>query len=1109
MLRFIIGPAGSGKTASVMAEIKANMALEIAGSIIIVPEQYSHEAERELCRVCGDRLSLYAEVLSFTGLARSVARKQGGTAAPWLDKGGRLLCMALAMKNVGSRLKVYSAARHRAEMQSLLLAAVDELKTARLTADMLLSAAADCPDALGDKLSDLALVLEAYDAVVANGRADPADRLSILARQIEEGESLEGRKIYIDGFVDFTRQQQEVLRALMAKGAELSFCFTMDSLDGDSEIYELSRRAARSLIAAAKELGLEVDVQRRQGGRAGAMGFFAENMFSYGAEKYSGADRPLRLYRTESMAAECEQAAALCLELVRDQGCRWRDIAICVRGFEDYRGTLESVFRLYDVPLFTAGRSDMLSKPLPALISYAYAVIQGGWAVDDVISYMRTGLSGLTETDCDELENYIFKWQIRGSAWQRIKDWRQHPGGYGKDYDEKSEQQLKTINELRRKLARPLNKFQKDSEAAETALQHCMALSGLFQNLRLPELLKERAEKLVALGREKQAAEYRQLRDIVVSSLEQCAAILGDSPMDSFEFSRLYTLMLSKYDIGTIPVALDRVSAGDFDRNRRRNIKHLIVLGASDQRLPRAEESTGVFSGDERQRLLELDIDLGSGGESELWREFSLIYNTLSMPSESLSLCCPVADSSGAELRPAFVFNRAAALFDIQAENSDLSRLRMSAVNPALGLAAQGIRGGGARENAARQYFEDYAPERMKSLEAAAKMRRGSLSAKSVDRLYGKKLYVSASRIDKFASCRFAYFCQYGLKAKPYEPAGFKPPEIGTFMHYLLENTARDVLAKGGFKAVDNRTLREITDGYVQRFVAEELNDFQEKSSRFIYLFKRICSDAYAVVEDMAEELRRSEFVPLDFELDFSKAEDLPPLELGEGDNRLVLTGIADRVDGWLHDGKLYLRVVDYKTGRKEFDLSDIYYGMNLQMLMYLFALKNGGEQRYKHEVLPGGVMYIPARSPFVSMDRGEDDDKIVSERAKELRRSGLILDDAAMQEAWEQGSDKRYIPIKLRYGKPVTDSIADAEKLGSLNRHIEKSLKEMAAGLRQGSIAADPYYRSQQENACMNCEFYEACHFSDGTNGESCRYQPKLSTEKVWALMEEAEQNG
>ncbi len=1108
MLRLIVGPAGSGKTASIMQEIKQNMGKDSGRSIMLVPEQYSHEAERELCRICGDALSLHAEVMSFTGLARHVAQQQGGTAAPWLDKGGRLLCMALALKNVGSRLKVYSSAAHKAEMQAMLLAAVDELKTACIGADVLLRAGAELDDSLGDKLGDLALVLEAYDAVVANGRADPADRLSVLAGKIDAA-SFQGRRIYVDGFIDFTRQQQLVLQALLRAGAELTLCFTLDSLEADGEIYELSRRSARSLMAYAKELGQTVETEKHEGGRPGGMGFFAENMFSYSDIKYAGDDRPLRLYRTGSMAEDCEMAAALCLELVRSTGCRWRDIAICARGFEDYRASLESLFRLYNVPLFTAERSDIFLKPLPSLINAAYAVVQGGWQPDDVISYMRTGLTGLDEAECDELENYIFKWQLRASAWRRPGDWRQHPEGYGREFDEKSEERLKNINDLRRRVSRPLIKFQKATETAETALQHCQALSGLFAELRLPELLKDRAEKLHALGREKTAAEYRQLWDIVVSSLEQCAAIMGESPMDGFEFMKLYTAMLSKYDIGTIPVALDRVAAGDFDKNRKRNIKHLIVLGASDERLPRAEDSGGVFSGDERRRLLEMELDLGSGGDSELWREFSLIYNTLTMPSESLTLLCPRLDNSGAELRPAFVYNRAAALFNMESGNADMTAARLSAEAPALGLAAGSIRGAGAVESAAWEYFSAHAPARLEAIEAAAAMSRGSLSAQAVSRLYGKKLYLSASRIDKFASCRFAYFCQYGLKAKPYEPAGFKPPEIGTFMHYLLENTARDVQQLGGFKKVDNKELREITDKYVQRFVHEELNDYEEKSARFVYLFKRICNDAYSVVEDMAEELRRSSFIPLDFELDFANAAEMPPIELGDGEDSLTLTGIADRVDGWLHDGKLYLRVVDYKTGRKEFELSDIYYGMNLQMLMYLFALGAEGQQRYKTQVMPAGVMYIPARSPMLSADGDISDEDILSGRMKQLRRSGLIIDDAKVQEAWEEGGEKLYIPIKMRYGKPVADSIADAEKLGLLNRHIEKTLKSMAAGLRRGSIAADPYYRSQQAHACLNCDYAEACHFADGKNGESCRYMPKLSADEVWKKMEEVEHHG
>ena len=1108
MLRFVIGRAGAGKTAALIREIQENMARGIGGNILLVPEQYSHEAERELCRVCGDSLSLYAEVLSFSGLARSLETKRGGAAAPWLDQGGRMLCMALALQGAGARLKVYGAAQRRPEMQALLLKAIDELKAARIDAEGLYAAAAECPDGLGDKLTDLAMVLDAFDAVVANGRADPADRLTMLSDAIDAGGLDASAKVFVDGFIDFTRQEQEVLCAMLRQGVQLTVCLTLDDLYGESEIFALSRRAALALRDMAEDLGQTVRVTKLESADGSALRFFAEHMFDYADACFDGT-APIRLIRAQSMSAECEEAAALCLSLVRDGGCRWRDIAIVARGFADYRGTLESVFRHYGVPLFTASRSDLMAKPLPALIACAYEIIEGGWALDDMVSYLRTGLAGLTESECDELESYLFKWQLRGSAWTRRGDWRQHPDGYGGEYTPEVEERLARLNALRRRVAGPLRAFEKAAKEAETATAQAQALAGLFADLRLPDTLSRRAEELQALGREKSAAEYRQLWELTINALEQCDGILGGSAMDCTQFGRLFTLMLSKYDIGTIPVSLDRVTAGDFDRNRRRDVRHLIVLGASDDRLPMAEEAGGIFSPDERQRLLEMDLALGPGGDNELWREFALIYYTLTLPSESLSFLCPAQNADGAETRPAFVFRRAQSLFGIEPESADLTDARMSAPAPALGLAAQAIHGGGGREQAAAEYFDHNAPARAAALKAAAELTRGSLSGDGVTRLYGKRLRLSASRVEKFASCRFAYFCQYGLKAKPHTPAGFQPPEMGTFMHYVLENVARDVSARGGFQKVTDAELEALTDQYVETYIHDELNDFQEKSSRFVYLFKRLRENVRRVVKDMADELRVSDFVPLDFELDFSKAQDIPPIELGGGQDALSLIGVADRVDGWLHEGKLYLRVVDYKTGHKEFSLSEVLHGMNLQMLLYLFTLSDGAQQRYGHEIVPAGIMYIPARTPMLSADAALDADAVTAERSKELRRSGLLLDSESVKEAWEHGAEKRYIPMKIRYGKPAPDSLASLERLGLLDRHIRRTLSGMAKELRAGSIAADPFFRSQSDNACLHCDYRGACQFTEGRGGEKSRYLPKYSPEEVWALMEEGETNG
>ena len=1102
MLRLIIGRAGAGKTAAVIEEIRQAAAEGRGGRILLVPEQYSHEAERELCRKCGDTLSLYGEVFSFTGLARRVMQQQGGGAVRFLDKGGRLLCMALALNDVGSRLRVYTAARQKSELQAMLLSALDELKTACVTPEKLEQAARGCEGALADKLHDLALISAAYDAVVANGRADPADRLSILARQIGESDFGPEQHVYVDGFTDFTYQELAVLSALLRKNVEMTVCLTVDAPDSNNEVFSLSRQSLRRLMAAAREQGRPVELRTMEReGEPSALEFFTEEMFSYASPAWSGGPAPIRLFSAESLSAECENAAAEVLRLVREEGCRWRDIAVAVRGFEDYRGTLESVFRYYGIPLFTARRAELMSRPLPALIALAYEIPESGWDVDDVISYLRTGLTGLSAEESDLLTDYIYKWQLRAGAWERTKDWRQHPEGYGNEFDEAAEEKLRRINRLRRRVAGPLLRFRDRAGEAAAASGQAAALSALLEELKLPEQLEDRAAALEAAGQAELAAEYGQLWEIVVSALEQSAAILGETEMDMSRFGKLFTLMLSQYDVGLIPVSLDRVSAGDFDRMRRRAIRHLLVLGCSDGRLPMAEETVGVFDREERERLQALSIDLGAG-EGELWREFSLIYNCLSLPEQSLSLSYPVCGPDGETLRPAYVFNRAKALFHLESCPVDLEQVRLSAPAPALDLAAHALRGGSGAAAAAAAYFRETDGERMEKLRAAAESSRGQLSPRAVEALYGSKPRLSASRIDRFSSCRFSYFCQYGLKAKPYQPAGFTPPEIGTFMHYVLENVARDAREQGGFSALDDEGLRTMTERYVRRYVHEELNDFQEKSSRFVHLFERLSADVAQVVADMAAELRRSDFQPLDFELDFSKASDIKPLELGEDGESVRLTGIADRVDGWLHEGKLYLRVVDYKTGKKKFSLSDVWYGMGLQMLLYLFTLENGGAERYGAQIVPAGVMYLPARNALLSLPRNVEDEEAERRRGDELRRSGLVLNDPALIEAWEKGEDKRYIPVKLKSGRG-SDSLASAERLGELNRHIVRRLNDMAAALKAGSIAADPYYRSQQENACLNCEYFDACHFTDGENGERIRYMPKLSDNKVWGLLE------
>lgn len=1101
MLKLILGRAKSGKTSSVMQEIRALTRIGEGSIVLLVPEQYSHEAERELLRVCGDSLSLHAEVLSFSRLALNILRDSGEGRRRWLDPGGRSLCMALALDAVGSRLKVYSAARRQSALQESLLSAIDEFKTACVSPEALEDCAEVRNDGLGDKLRDLALVYSAYEAICARTALDPMDRLSFCADSFPASR-FAGRRIYIDGFTDFTAQQNGLIRAMLQSGCAVTVCLSCEGLEESHEIFEPSHRAAARLLRMAQELGLQsqVNISEKRPPES-PMEQVEAQLFSFKTVE-ADSDGRVKLAYAPSVTAECEAAAARCLSLVQS-GCRWRDIAVAVRGYDGYRAALENIFSRYGVPLYSARKSDIFEKPIPSLVRSAFAIIGGGWSYEDMFTYLKTGLAGLTAEDCDELENYVFLWSLRGNAWTKAEDWHLHPDGYDAQYDDDTWQRLERINALRRRVAAPLEALQRRGAEGRTAREHCAALAEFFSQLRLPETLEKRARELHALGYAQTAAEYSQLWEIIVGAAEQCAAILGDTEMDFGFFGEMYCLVLSKYELGSIPLSLDKVSAGDMDRMRRRSIKHLIVLGCDSAHVPLTAEGSGIFSDDDREELRLGGIDIGDSPADRLYREFSLAYNCLSLPSDSLYVSWCSADAEGGKALPSFVVSRLEKVFALPPESVDIDLCRSYAISPAFELAARAESADRlGLSAAARDYFtETGRSEELARLASAAALSRGRLSRDSVRALYGDKLRLSASRIDKMAACPFSYFLQYGLKAKPRQAAEFAPPEMGTFMHYVLENVAHDISEMGGFAAVSQSQTNELCDKYVEQYIHDRLNDFREKSPRFVYLFRRLISNVRAVVADMAAELARSDFKPLDFELDFGAASEFPPVELGEGDRSLVLTGIADRVDGWLHDGKLYVRVVDYKTGKKKFSLSDVWYGMGLQMLLYLFALQRSGSERYGAEIVPAGVMYVPARDVLVSAKAGMSAEEILAEKLKAHRRSGLVLANDDVLAAMERGDSPCYIPVKLKNGVYSGD-IASAERLGLLSRHIDRILREMAGELHSGCIAADPYFRTQMENACHFCDYAAACHF--GSADDKIRYLKKMKPDEVWEKLEE-----
>ena len=1104
MLKLLLGRAGTGKTAEVLKRIAAGGGRR---QLLIVPEQASHETERRLCAVAGNQASLYAEVLSFTRLTSRVLAQSGGLAAPALDPGGRVLLMCAARKAVSSALTVYARPSQKPAFLSGLLATLDECKQYCVSPEDLSKAGEELEGQEGEKLRDLGLIFGAYDALTAQVAADPRDRLTRLAEGLAESGWASGISVYVDSFTDFTPQQIQVLRQLWKQAREVTVVLTCaPEEEGESGIFAPARRTIAQLSRAARADHVEVEIETLHGGnscKVKGLSYIEKYLFSEDVQPWKGPAEGVRLFTAVTPRSEVEWTAAEILRLVREEGLRYREISVVARGFDAYAPLIEEVFGRYGIPVFLDSMTDILQKPVFAVVTGALDVVAGDYDSGDVFRYLKTVLTGVARSDCDLLENYVLKWDLKGSRWTASAAWDMHPRGYGFPMTEEDQALLDRLNEVRRQITEPLEMLRRNTN--ETGEGQAVALYRFLEEIRLPQRLEERAQVLRERGELKRAEEYGQLWEILCGGLEQCAAILGQAPLGLEEFAQLLKLVLSQYDVGAIPVSLDRVTAGDAARQGDRQCVALFFLGADDGALPQVAPAPGLFTDDDRSLLASMGLELSPQLTDKLDREMTIVYAACARPDRHLTVSWAALGPQGEERRPSFLWERLRRLFPEvlpireQALGDDF---RLAAPRPALELAGEHPEVLGLLRDQ-----EELAPL-ARRLERGKGLERGRLCPDSVARLYGRKVPMSASRMDKYRSCHFSYFMQFGLRAKPRQTAGFQAPEYGTFVHYVLEHILKDTAWKvedgnGGW-TWDRGVVRKQIKSIMETYIAQELGGLENKTPRFVYLFNRLIRPVTQVVENVLEELSVSSFQPISFELGFGDRGDLPPVELTVGGVTVSVSGFVDRVDGWVHDGRLYLRVVDYKTGRKSFDLTEVWNGLGLQMLLYLFTLEEKGESLYNYAITPAGVLYLPARAAVAKGSRGMTEAERQKQTDAELRRHGLLLDDPEVLEAMEAINEggPRFLPVKVsnRTGAITGEALVTAERLGKLKTHTQHILAEIAGELSSGIIDADPYWRGPEKNACLYCDYASACHFEDGRGTDRRRYLPTIDSETFWA---------
>lgn len=1075
MLTLLLGTDWIANRDAVLKMISQDVSEEKGRRILIVPELISHDTERRLCAAAGDTASRFAEVLSFTRLAGRVFDAAGHGAQVCLDNGGRVVAMAAAARQMHSRLKAYASVETRPEFLIGLVDAVDEFKRCCISCQDLLLAAKKTEGSLAQKLEELSLLLESYDALCQRGKRDPRDQMVWLLEQLEDSDFAQQHVFYIDGFPDFTRQHAAILEHLIINAQQVVISMNCDAPGSELPGFERAGATATELIRYAKTAGVPVQIVTVPF-RTVPVQDVREHLFLGKTEVHGHLAQRLRVYQTDTVYEECLSAAEQIMTLVRG-GARYRDISVVCTDMGIYRNTVRMVFARCKIPVYLSGTEDILDRSAITTVLAAMDAALGGFEQREVIRYLKSMLSPLESEIGDRLENYAILWNINGNRW--LKEWTNHPEGLGEEWSEASRQELAELNAARSASLEPLAELYQNFQDAKNVKQQVQALYRFLDRIRLAERLAQLADSLDAAGDNANAQILNQLWEILLTALEQMYDTLGETAWDQETFTRLFRLLLSQYDVGTIPPVLDSVMVGPVSAMRCQQAEHLFVLGALEGALPGYSGAAGVLTDQERAILRQMGVPLNGGAMEGLQTAFSEIYGVFCGAQQTVCISCPAG-------QPSFIYRR---LRDMAGGEQPVDILLGAARADRIEAGAFLVSWNDQEAAAELGLLDTYM-----QINNCRNHHFGTVEAVNIQKLYGARLNLSASQVDRLAECRFSYFMKYGLRVKERKSASVDPAEFGTYVHAVLEQTGREIMELGGFRQVTMETTLEIARKHSQAYAQARFSELD--SERLSYLFRRNGQELEMVVQELWQELQDSRFAPVDFEVAFGNGGLMDAISIAGHQMDAQLRGFVDRVDVCQIDGRIFFRVVDYKTGRKDFDYCDIFNGLGLQMLLYLFALQDGGMALLGDAPVPAGVQYFPARAPMVSADGVLTQEEAVTAREKAWKRKGLLLLDEDVLNAMEPNEKPKRLNYTRRKDGSISGDVADSTQFMLLKAYVFCLLGNMVDQIASGYVEPNPYTRGTSHDACAFCPYGAVCHQA---SVEGRRNYKAMSAQQFW----------
>lgn len=1083
MLNFIIGRKNSGKTTAAH-QILGKAVLGGGQAMLIVPKQYTFDSDKSILSLLGPKTVSEVEVLSFTRLAHIVLSSFGGIKKPIAKKTARLIYMSVAVEELSDRLTVFKKHKNDIALVTKLLSFVDDMKNEGITADMLEESAEGITDGmLKAKIAEACLIYRTYEAVTGESAFDDADLLSGVYDILCGEDFFSGKTIVIDGFPSFTHDELKIISLMLKRADNVYITLCLDKIDISAKTgpFPYIQATARKLMKLAGNNGVEVaePIICDYGFYREDIAYLENNLYKPVFSPFKSKSENITVITASDFYDECDTAARKIKALIRKGEYRCRDIDVVYRDDEKYEKQLKLSFKKYGLPFFEDKRQDISAQPLINLVRSLLFLCDEGFDSDSVFRYIKTSLAGINTEEAARIENYCFMWDITGNKW--LSEWKYNPDGFGEIMTPKREKELAELNILREKIVTPIALLKEKISSSDAA----EAVKALYEYLRknaIDENLKAYALSLESEGHTELAVEQEQIWDILMEAFDDIANALRERKVTPKRLREIFELVIREKTLGKLPDGFDEVSIVNAERMLTKRARVVFVLGLNSGLFPKALGEEGLFTPFEKKKIEKEGLYLGEDVKERSLKERFILYNALASGSEKLYLSHCTLGQSGEKLNKSEGITLAQRIVPsakklLTSEESTLDLIESE--KSAFALMAEKYRSSDRESDSLYAYFaskKEYASVLSSIGRAVYKEPYEIENEDTATRLFGEDLYFSASQAETYSKCPFMYFCRYGIGAKPRTAARLDASQSGTVVHHVLEIILKKYKGKDFLSLSDEKMQEEIRIA-LEEYMNDRMGGSEDKTPRFNYIYKRMLKVLNDILDRLRSEFSGSDFEPCDFELSIKKDGDVKPFTVKLEKGSVQVRGIIDRVDKMDLDGKRFIRVVDYKTGGKTFELSDVLEGLNMQMLLYLISVWRKGEGDYK-DIIPAGVLYFPAKMSVLSVEeRNGDIQQRKESRYKAGKMSGMILSEYDMFSHMDKEGKGLFVPVTVdkRNGN-IKGKFIDLASMEKLAEKMDGVIKNMGDSLHKGIVHAKPVYGSSYTDICDYCDYKEIC---------------------------------